>query len=73
VLQGTPPLEVIVKNPKRHNATLHLTQKTTSTAEKGKTPPLPARFTQSPGDPPLRAAKGDDDIMSEGPSVNERG
>jgi hypothetical protein len=64
-----------VKKTKRHNATLHLTQKTTTstTAEKGKTPPLPARFTQSPGDPPLRAAKGDDDIMSEGPSVNERG
>ncbi len=41
-----------------------------SAANKRPLPPLPTKDAKRP---PLRAAKGDDDLMSEEPSVSDRG
>ena len=65
-----------------HKATLHIAEKAAvppaqllgkSMRVPNRKGPLPPFVKKYAGDPPLCAARGDDDLMSEEPWVNERG
>jgi len=68
-----------MNNPASHHTKVQIPQKAGS-PPKSKAPLLSSNKRRLPptrpeyvGDPPLRAAGGDDDLMSEGPWVDERG